>query len=119
MAYEFTIGSTRSGIAVPLCLAGPSFERSSGGGDTPLRVCRVPAGTGDTSSDHQRLRLLANRCAAPVCIAVGASCSASRGGNGSEAAGVGGPTMGRTRMGRRGTGERGQRACDGTGEGRV
>ena len=90
---EFRIEPPRSGppgIGVPVRLAGPSLERASPRGGAYLRVCGLPAGTGDASPGHRRLRLLANRCAATIGIAMGTPCAANRGGDG-RGAGVSAP----------------------------
>src|SRR5439155_6420922 len=53
-----------------------------------VRVCGLPARDGSASPDHRLLRLLADRRAAPISIALGTPRAANRGGDGRGAGGA-------------------------------
>jgi len=103
-------------MAVPVRPGGPSFKRSSRRDGSYLRVCGMPAGDGDASADHRRLRRVANRCVAPICVSVGSPCAANRSGDGPGAGGAIARTMGGTGMGRSSARYLLQTARDGHGE---
>jgi len=81
-----------------------------------VRVRRLPAGDGSASPDHRLLRLLADRRAAPISIALGTPRAANRGGDGRGAGGASATALGGTGMERSGAWDLLQAARDRYGE---
>src|SRR2546430_2342186 len=81
-----------------------------------VRVRRLPAGDGSASPDHRLLRLLADRRAAPISIALGTPRAANRGGDGRGAGGASATALGGAGMERSGAWDLLQAARDRYGE---